>query len=85
MEHAHCVIETRKKSENDKRAAPKFNSDASKVTSKGLGLTKAFMNRTAQFTVDTSQAGQFHSIEYVLNQIKVKNPSSSVHFSSQFI
>ena len=38
----------------------KFNSDASKVTSKGMGLNKAFMGRTAQFTVDTSHAGNFN-------------------------
>lgn len=62
MEHAHCVVETVKKSDSDKqRAMPKFNSDASKVTSKGLGLNKAFVNRAAMFSVDTSQAGTWAS------------------------
>lgn len=50
-------METVKKSEGDRRAVPKFNSDASKVTAKGLGLNKAFINKKAQFTVDTAQAG----------------------------
>ncbi|XP_067932451.1 filamin-A-like isoform X2 [Watersipora subatra] len=55
---AHCVIETNKKTEADLvDALPKFNSDGSKVTSKGPGLTKAFVNKKAQFTVDSSTAG----------------------------
>lgn len=56
-EHAHCVVETKRKTEDDGKMLPKFNSDASKVTSKGLGLNKAFTGRTAQFQVDTAQAG----------------------------
>jgi len=55
-EHAHCVIETVKKSE-DSQGLPKFSSDASKITSKGLGLNKAFTGRAAQFSVDTTHAG----------------------------
>lgn len=58
IEHAHCIVETVKKNEGDKRAVPKFNSDASKVTAKGLGLNKAFINKTAQFSVDTAEAGE---------------------------
>ena len=56
---SHCVVETEKKTEADiVNSMPKFNSDGSKVTSKGHGLTKAFVNKKAQFTVDSSTAGQ---------------------------
>lgn len=44
------------------RALPKFNSDGTKVTSKGLGLNKAFVNKKAQFTVDTSSAGKSNAL-----------------------
>lgn len=37
---------------------PRFNSDGSKVTSKGPGLNKAFVNKKASFTVDSSSAGK---------------------------
>lgn len=58
-ESAHCVIDTKVISEADAaKALPKFNSDGSKVTSKGIGLNKAFVNKKAQFTVDTSSAGK---------------------------
>ena len=56
---AQCIVETEQKTEADlANAMPKFNSDGSKCTSKGPGLTKAFVNKKAQFTVDTSHAGQ---------------------------
>jgi filamin len=63
-ESAHCVIDTKVISEADAaKAMPKLNSDGSKVTSKGLGLNKAFVNKKAQFTVDTSTAG--HNMLFV--------------------
>ncbi|XP_068442134.1 filamin-C-like isoform X3 [Clinocottus analis] len=36
---------------------PKFSSDASKVVSRGSGLSKAFVGQKNQFTVDCSRAG----------------------------
>uniref|UniRef100_A0A3B4AVY0 Calponin-homology (CH) domain-containing protein n=1 Tax=Periophthalmus magnuspinnatus TaxID=409849 RepID=A0A3B4AVY0_9GOBI len=36
---------------------PKFSSDASKVTSRGAGLSKAFVGQKNAFTVDCSKAG----------------------------
>lgn len=37
---------------------PKFDSDASLVTTDGLGLKKAFVNRQNTFTVHASNAGK---------------------------
>ena len=42
----------------------KFHSDASKCVTEGNGLKKAFRGKQATFTVDTSQAGKSHSINY---------------------
>lgn len=36
---------------------PKFSSDASKVVSRGAGLSKAFVGQKNTFTVDCSKAG----------------------------
>lgn len=36
---------------------PKFSSDASKVVSRGAGLSKAFIGQKNTFTVDCSKAG----------------------------
>lgn len=36
---------------------PKFSSDASKVVSRGAGLSKAFIDQKNTFTVDCSKAG----------------------------
>lgn len=36
---------------------PKFSSDASKVISRGAGLSKAFIGQKNTFTVDCSKAG----------------------------
>lgn len=36
---------------------PKFSSDASKVISRGAGLSKAFVGQKNTFTVDCSKAG----------------------------
>lgn len=37
---------------------PKFSSDASKVISRGAGLSKAFVGQKNTFTVDCSKAGE---------------------------
>uniref|UniRef100_A0A8C7DA86 Filamin C n=1 Tax=Oncorhynchus kisutch TaxID=8019 RepID=A0A8C7DA86_ONCKI len=39
---------------------PKFSSDASKVVSRGAGLSKAFVGQKNTFTVDCSKAGERH-------------------------
>ena len=36
---------------------PNFKSDATKVTSKGMGLKKAFLGKQNQFTISASDAG----------------------------
>ena len=45
------------KQENKGPSMPKFNSNASKVTSKGMGLKKAFVGQQNQFTVNAGKAG----------------------------
>lgn len=37
---------------------PKFKSDASLVTSKGMGLKKAFMGKQNTFTISATDAGK---------------------------
>lgn len=37
---------------------PNFKSDASKVTSKGMGLKKAFLGKQNQFTISATEAGK---------------------------
>lgn len=36
---------------------PNFKSDATKVTSKGMGLKKAFLGKQNQFTISATEAG----------------------------
>ncbi|XP_069499881.1 filamin-B isoform X2 [Ambystoma mexicanum] len=48
---------TRSTTETSYSAMPKFASDASKVTSKGAGLAKAYVGQKSTFTVDCSKAG----------------------------
>lgn len=38
---------------------PAFKSDASKVSSKGMGLKKAYIGKQNQFTVSAADAGSF--------------------------
>ena len=38
---------------------PKFKSDASKVTSKGMGLKKAYLGKQNNFTVNCGDAGNY--------------------------
>jgi len=59
-EQAQFVINTEAKSAVESKIAHLFrtpDSDASKVICKGLGLKKAFVKQSAQFTVDTKDAG----------------------------
>lgn len=54
---------------------PKFKSDAAKVTSKGLGLKRAYLNKQNTFTVNAQDAGD--NILYV-GLHGPKNPSEEV-------
>ena len=59
-EQSNIVVETvTKSSTTHKYSAPErlFDSDASKVQTKGSGLKKASANQEATFVVDTSRAG----------------------------
>lgn len=51
---------TRSSTETCYSAIPKSSSDASKVTSKGAGLSKAFVGQKSSFLVDCSKAGRQH-------------------------
>ncbi|CAG2176229.1 unnamed protein product, partial [Oppiella nova] len=57
VETASVVVETVTKQSNKRLEMPKFRSDASKVDAKGLGLKKAVLNRTNNFTVNCISAG----------------------------
>lgn len=70
QESSSVVVETVEKHSSGSKdhgptgiVIPKFESDASKVTSKGLGLKKAHINRQNNFTVNASDAG--NNILYV--------------------
>ncbi|CAJ0941925.1 unnamed protein product [Ranitomeya imitator] len=56
-------------------AVPKFTSDASKVVSRGAGLSKAFVGQKNTFTVDCSKAGtgQLVVIEGNMNAAKYRD------------
>ncbi|KAG0726642.1 Filamin-A [Chionoecetes opilio] len=67
QESSSVVVETVEKTKHGDKTQhsiiPKFHSDATKVTSKGLGLKKAHINRQNNFTVNASGAG--NNILYV--------------------
>ncbi|XP_076762357.1 filamin-A-like isoform X2 [Xylocopa sonorina] len=66
QETSSIVVETVQKMSKSKQTGPVlplFKSDASKVTSKGMGLKKAYMGKQNQFTVNASDAG--NNILYV--------------------
>ncbi|MCL4132971.1 UNVERIFIED_CONTAM: hypothetical protein GTU68_020249 [Idotea baltica] len=67
QESSSVVVETVDKSGQGKHqqgpVIPHFTSDASKVTSKGLGLKKAHLNRSNNFTISAGTAG--NNILYV--------------------
>lgn len=45
---------------------PHFKSDATKVTSKGMGLKKAYLNKHNQFTVHAGDAGMYNFFSALL-------------------
>lgn len=53
---------------------PLFKSDASKVTSKGLGLKKAFLQKQNQFTINATEAGLLDAMEF----FTLRNTNSSL-------
>ncbi|XP_022101216.1 filamin-A-like isoform X2 [Acanthaster planci] len=56
VEQANVTVETVVKT-SQSSSLPIFSSDASKCTSTGVGLKKAFINKKSQFTVNCSEAG----------------------------
>lgn len=62
-EQSQVVVETVTKSTTTQMfsaAQLLHDADVSKVRSEGVGLQKAFINKDATFTVDTSQAGMYN-------------------------
>ncbi|XP_076669355.1 filamin-A-like isoform X2 [Andrena cerasifolii] len=60
QETSSIVVETVQKISKTKQAGPVlplFKSDAGKVTSKGMGLKKAYLGKQNQFTVNATDAG----------------------------
>ncbi|KAL6438960.1 hypothetical protein ACFW04_003771 [Cataglyphis niger] len=60
QETSSIVVETVQKISKSKQTGPilpLFKSDASKVTSKGMGLKKAYLGKQNQFTVNAGDAG----------------------------
>lgn len=61
QETSSVVVETVQKIAKNKHTGPvlpQFKSDASKVTSKGMGLKKAYLQKQNMFTVHASDAGK---------------------------
>ncbi|XP_033105524.1 filamin-A-like isoform X2 [Anneissia japonica] len=58
-ETSNVIIETVTKTQTSQMLSslPHFHSNASKVTSTGMGLKKAFRNKRSQFTVNAADAG----------------------------
>lgn len=64
QETSSILVETVQKISKAKQTGPVlplFKSDASKVTSKGMGLKKAYLGKQNQFTVHASDAGKLES------------------------
>ncbi|KAK0098975.1 hypothetical protein PV326_011999 [Microctonus aethiopoides] len=60
QETSSIVVETVQKFSKSKQTGPvlpRFKSDATKVTSKGMGLKKAYLGKQNQFTVNAGEAG----------------------------
>ncbi|CAG0910817.1 unnamed protein product, partial [Cyprideis torosa] len=77
-ETSSVVVETITKHSNEeieKSLLPKFTSDASKVTVRGMGLKKAYINKQNTFNVSAEAAGQ--NILYV-GVVGPKEPSNEV-------
>jgi hypothetical protein len=69
QETSSVVVETVQKVSKSKQVGPVlplFKSDASKVTSKGMGLKKAYLQKQNMFTVHAGDAGEifvmFHGL-----------------------
>lgn len=73
QETSSIVVETVQKISKAKQVGPVlplFKSDASKVTSKGMGLKKAYLGKQNVFTVNASDAGDsliffFYIFEFI--------------------
>lgn len=68
QETSSIVVETVQKISKSKQTGPilpLFKSDASKVTSKGMGLKKAYLGKQNQFTVNAGDAGTFYYRHYI--------------------
>lgn len=66
QETSSIVVETVQKISKAKQTGPVlplFKSDASKVSSKGMGLKKAYLGKQNQFTVNAGDAGTLYFIE----------------------
>lgn len=66
QETSFVCVETVQKFSKAKQAGPVlpcFKSDATKVTSKGMGLKKAYLGKQNQFTVNAGDAGKFMFIK----------------------
>lgn len=62
QETSSIVVETVQKISKSKQAGPVlplFKSDASKISSKGMGLKKAYLGKQNQFTVSAGDAGMY--------------------------
>lgn len=62
QESSSVVVETVQKvskHQNKGPVVPLFKSDASKVTCKGMGLKKAYLQKQNQFTINASEAGEY--------------------------
>ena len=60
LEQSSMVVETVEKKPGSK-VTKKFHGDASKVTVRGPGIKKAFMNRAQNLTIDVKDAGMIHA------------------------
>jgi filamin len=62
-ESSSVVVETVHKTSKHRASLgptlPVFKSNATKVTSKGMGLKKAYLQKQNQFTINASEAGEF--------------------------
>ncbi|GFR00533.1 filamin-A [Trichonephila clavata] len=76
-EQSNVTVETSAKQAKQKADhLPRFRSDPNKVTSKGMGLKKAHLNRNNQFTVNCGEAGNNLLFCSVYGP---KGPSDEVH------
>lgn len=65
---------------------PHFKSDATKVTSKGMGLKKAFLGKQNQFTINATEAGKcqtkYGAIPNFLSFFETLTQANNSHMSS---